>query len=62
VQRTEDRQNLRFEGVFRNAHSASAPKTRGVVRWFQRSCGVPVRATGWVQTTEWLRNGTVGGL
>jgi hypothetical protein len=42
VQRTEDRQNLRFEGVFRNGHSAPAPKTRGPGKWFPGSCGMTV--------------------
>jgi hypothetical protein len=44
MQRTEDRQNLGFEGVFRDAHYAPAPKTRGPAKWFQWSCGIAVRA------------------
>jgi ubiquinone/menaquinone biosynthesis C-methylase UbiE len=31
---TEDRQNLRLEGVFRNGHTAPAPKTHDPLKWF----------------------------
>jgi ubiquinone/menaquinone biosynthesis C-methylase UbiE len=37
VQRAKDRQNVRFEGLFRNGHVLPAPETRGAAKWFQGS-------------------------